>query len=213
MNRKEVLLLIVAVAVSAAVGADLFGFKEDPEENPNRLNKNNRTPIYIPNHCGENEILYPGDQSDDWVCDCRPGHVYHPASRGCFPLFTQAYCADGEYVEIRPGAKLPQCTKNTCKGKEIPFNGSCVMLNKNNNGLCPTIQRIRFVIGVNETTLQLGCISHAPIDLIRATSQRGDYRTIGEQTVLTKEGTVLFLAASKCAPGSGALINGTCTTE
>ncbi|XP_058461509.1 uncharacterized protein LOC131436668 [Malaya genurostris] len=216
MMRMEVFTLLAAVLVflvtttCSAPGADLFGYKEDPEDNPYRVNAQNRTPIYIPNHCGENEILYPGDRGDDWVCDCRPAHVYHPVTRSCYPLYTKAYCEKGQYVEIPIGSKLPQCINNICKEKEVPYNGKCVLLNKNNEGLCPTIQRIRHVIGVNETTLQLGCIAHAPIDLKRVTSQRGDYTTIGEQTVLTKEGTVLFLAATKCAPGSAAQTNGTC---
>ncbi|XP_055550159.1 uncharacterized protein LOC129732846 [Wyeomyia smithii] len=214
MNRKEVMLSIIVVMVALvsgfAYGADDFGYREDPVENPHGQNKHNRTPIYIPGYCGNNEILYPGDQLHDWVCDCRPGHVYHPASRGCFPLYTQAYCASGEYVEIPPGAKLPRCTKNPCKGQEIPFNGSCVVLNKNNKGACPTIDRIRYVVAVNETTLQLSCILHGPIDLVRVTSQRGDIENIGDYVPL-EDGKVLFTAAVKCAPGSGAVLNNTCT--
>ncbi|XP_058839949.1 uncharacterized protein LOC131695461 [Topomyia yanbarensis] len=216
MTQKEVLLAAVVVillvtGIGLASGDDLFGYKEDPEDNPSRINTEGRAPIYIPNHCGENEILYPGDRGNDWVCDCRPAHVYHPATRSCFPLYTKAYCESGQYVEIPSGAKLPQCTDNICKEREVPYNGKCVLLNKNNEGTCPTVQRIRYVIGVNETTLQLGCIAHGPIDLKRATSQRGDYTTIGEQTILTNEGTILFLAAVKCAPGSAARFNGTCS--
>ncbi|XP_055618157.1 uncharacterized protein LOC129763282 [Toxorhynchites rutilus septentrionalis] len=214
-SGRFVLLAISAILLLTTCftsGSDIFAYKEDVEDNPDRHNANNRTPIYIPGRCGNNEILYPGDQSSDWVCDCRPGHVYHPTSLGCHPLYTQGYCPMGEYVEILPGALIPRCTKNICTEKEVPFKGKCVILNRNNEGICPTILRIRHVVGVNEMSMQLDCIASAPIDLTRITTKRGDHPTASEQIVITKDGNVLFLTASKCAPGSAAQVNGTCPT-
>lgn len=33
-----------------------------------------RQPVYMPATCPIGELLYPGDQKDDWICDCRPGN-------------------------------------------------------------------------------------------------------------------------------------------
>lgn len=33
--------------------------------------------------CEQNEYLYPGDQKDDWVCDCKPG-MYTTNDQFCF---------------------------------------------------------------------------------------------------------------------------------
>lgn len=175
--------------------------------NENSLSPQNRTPVYIPGRCGENEILYPGDQENDWVCDCRPAHVYHPASNGCFPLFTRAYCQEDEYVEIKPGSKLPQCTKNSCEKGLVPFEGRCVVLHKNNEGACPTIRYIRYVVGINESTLQLECISRAPVDHRKNINKRVE--TGDPDVVVTKEGYVEYLTATKGAIGSMASWNAT----
>ncbi|KOB76716.1 Uncharacterized protein OBRU01_05670 [Operophtera brumata] len=32
----------------------------------------NRVPVFLPAMCPTNELYYPGDQKDDWICDCRP---------------------------------------------------------------------------------------------------------------------------------------------
>lgn len=200
------IFLALAVQLTSA-DEPLFGYREDPEDNPGRQNAMNRTPIYIPGRCGENEILYPGDQENDWVCDCRPAHVYHPVSAGCFPLYTQAYCKEGQYVEIKPGSKLPTCTTNTCEKGLVPFNGQCVYLHKNNEGVCPTIQRIRHVVGVNEVTLQLDCISRAPLELTKILMRRNDYQDADIE--VTKEGYILFRNVTRSPTGTLASINAT----
>lgn len=33
----------------------------------------NKKPVLTPIRCGANELLYPGDDIDDWMCDCKPG--------------------------------------------------------------------------------------------------------------------------------------------
>uniref|UniRef100_A0A8D8CPB3 (northern house mosquito) hypothetical protein n=1 Tax=Culex pipiens TaxID=7175 RepID=A0A8D8CPB3_CULPI len=55
-----------------AGNADLFAFPADPSTIESKTNARNRTPVFIPDRCQENEILYPGDQESDWVCDCKP---------------------------------------------------------------------------------------------------------------------------------------------
>ncbi|XP_062564136.1 uncharacterized protein LOC134226987 [Armigeres subalbatus] len=205
-------VLLLALVVTLTKADDLFGYNEEPENIPGRQNARNRTPVYIPGKCGHNEILYPGDQATDWVCDCRPAHVYHPGSAGCFPLYTRAYCNEDEYVEIKPGSKLPQCTKNTCKDKLIPFNGTCVKLHNNNEGVCPMVNRIKYVVGVNEETLQLECISTAPVNLAnRLIGNR--YNSQDPNIIVKEDGSVEFMHAMRCAPGSAAEYNGTCTDK
>lgn len=36
-----------------------------------------RVPLYAPNICPENQLLYPGYQEHDWVCDCGPSKYLH----------------------------------------------------------------------------------------------------------------------------------------
>lgn len=42
-------------------------------------------PVYLPSRCKIGELFYPGDQSDDWVCDCTPGNIQ------CFQFFFSYY--------------------------------------------------------------------------------------------------------------------------
>ncbi|KXJ81421.1 uncharacterized protein LOC109402443 [Aedes albopictus] len=204
------LSLLLILSLTSPINADVyFGYNEEPENNPDRQNARNRTAVYIPGKCGMNEILYPGDQESDWVCDCRPAHVYHPGSGGCHPLYTRAYCAEDEYVEIKPGAKLPQCTKNICENGLVPFNnGTCVKLHSNNKGVCPQIDHVKFLVVVNETTLQLDCAAEGPVKLNWKVGNR--YNQEHPNVKVMQDGRVEFLTATKCAPGSAAEFNGTC---
>ncbi|EAT32848.1 AAEL014914-PA [Aedes aegypti] len=198
---------LLALSFCLISAEEFFGYNEEPENIPGRQNAKNRTAVFIPGKCGMNEILYPGDQDNDWVCDCRPAHVYHPGSNGCFPLYTRAYCAEDEFVEIKVGAKLPTCTKNPCQMGLVPFNGTCVKLHSNNDGVCPLIKHIKFVIAVNETTLQLECVSNAPVNLHRKVGNRYSQ---DPNVKLKEDGSVEFLRATKCAPGSAAEYKGAC---
>uniref|UniRef100_A0AAG5CY12 DUF4789 domain-containing protein n=1 Tax=Anopheles atroparvus TaxID=41427 RepID=A0AAG5CY12_ANOAO len=106
-----------------------------------------------------NEILYPGDHDSDWVCDCKPGFVYYPKHDACYDLYTQGFCQAGEYVDLERPSMLVKCTNNTCaEANKVPFRGRCVVLGRHDSEVCPKVKRIRYIVGVNTTTLELDCI-------------------------------------------------------
>lgn len=142
-----------------------------------------KNPIYLPGKCPAGELLYPGDQSDDWICDCRPGmlscllhtksalvhkfelnliefsvgYIYDPMYDRCFATYTRGPCNYGRYIILPPNSVLPECVINSCiKENLVPFRGTCFRLNS--SGPCP-LPELGTVIGVNSTTLELVCIS------------------------------------------------------
>ncbi|KFB38763.1 hypothetical protein ZHAS_00006164 [Anopheles sinensis] len=191
-----VVFLYTAVQLSTCGPAiELFAYPADEAEQIKEYlqNAHNRTPVFIPGKCSPNEILYPGDHADDWVCDCRPGYVYYPNNDSCYALFTKGFCQPGEYVDLERPSMLVKCTQNTCTdGKKVPFRGQCVELNRHDKA-CPVVKRKRFVVGVNTTTLQLDCVV-GELDL-----GRGDYN-----------GLVLFEGAKRCSSGTKASYNELC---
>lgn len=137
--------------------SELFGYPEDPSAIESKQNARNRTPVYIPNRCQQNEILYPGDQESDWVCDCKPTYVYHPPTRQCYQLFTQAYCNDGQIVILEQGAKHPKCVRNQCPVNKVWFEDECVILNDYHRK-CQH-KEFRQVVSVQEKDNKLGCVN------------------------------------------------------
>ncbi|XP_058839888.1 uncharacterized protein LOC131695417 isoform X1 [Topomyia yanbarensis] len=143
--------------------SELFAFPADPSMIESMHNARNRTPVYIPNKCQKNEILYPGDQERDWVCDCKPTYVYHPPTRQCYEMYTQGYCENGTMIYLAPKAKHPDCIPNQCYNPRYPngslvfYNGSCVLLNEYHPSC--NIGQLRQVVGINETTHELGCLN------------------------------------------------------
>lgn len=139
---------------------ELFGYPENPSAIESKQNARNRTPVFIPNRCDKNEILYPGDQETDWVCDCKPTFVYHPQSRQCYQLFTQGYCEGSTMLTLPKGAKHAECVLNRChqEGADmVEFDRTCVKLNdyhqKCQHGM------LKQLIGVREDTNELACIN------------------------------------------------------
>lgn len=105
--------------------------------------------------CRPGEVLYPGDQGDDWVCDCRPGYIYHPLTSQCYAAYTRGPCRESEYIILPRTSVIPECVPNPCKKANfVPFNNACHQLNK--PGPCP-VPEIDNKIGVNETTLEIIC--------------------------------------------------------
>ncbi|XP_053698232.1 uncharacterized protein LOC128745226 [Sabethes cyaneus] len=142
--------------------SELFGFPADPSMIESMRNARNRTPVYIPNKCLENEILYPGDQESDWVCDCKPTYVYHPPTRKCYEMYTQGYCENGFMIYLAQGAKKPECIRNDCyrpdpKISWVMYNGTCVQLNEYHRGC--DVGKLKQFVGVNETTHELDCMN------------------------------------------------------
>lgn len=145
---------------------ELFGYPEDPSKIESKQNARNRTPVYIPNRCQKNEILYPGDQEFDWVCDCKPTFIYHPPTRQCYQLFTQGYCKGDTMLTLRKDAKQPECVRNRCHqagADMVEYEGKCVELNAYNDKC--KLQDVKQLIGVREDTNELGCVNISAVNL------------------------------------------------
>uniref|UniRef100_A0A182PSI7 DUF4789 domain-containing protein n=1 Tax=Anopheles epiroticus TaxID=199890 RepID=A0A182PSI7_9DIPT len=205
---------VVAVLPGLSRAQELFAFPADVVVNPYLENARNRTPVFIPGKCGTNEILYPGDHDNDWVCDCRPGHVYSPPQDSCYPLFQQGFCQSGEYVDLARPSKIVKCTRNVCTGKnEVPYKGRCVQLHRNNR-LCKIERRISWVIGVNITTLELDCVEGTTEMLEVTVNNRNmgdDEEVEGDKTGSMKTTPVIFFQGAKlCSDGTKTKYNGLC---
>ncbi|KAJ2953268.1 hypothetical protein O0L34_g848 [Tuta absoluta] len=133
-----------------------IGFPE-VEENPNLANRENRKPVYLPATCPENELYYPGDQKDDWICDCRPAYIYHPPSDKCWSAFKKGPCTDGNYLVLPSESVIPVCVKNPCVVDDfVQWNGKCERLGSIKP--CEHLFPIAAALGVNATTLVVGCV-------------------------------------------------------
>lgn len=132
-----------------------FGFPEAEEEDPAKKNAQNKTPVYIANVCKPGEILYPGDQLDDWVCDCRPAYIYYPIMQRCYPAYTKGPCKDGQFLVLPPNRVVPECQHNPCTlDNWVYFRKECVKLETAGPCMFPELPNL---VGVNETTLELIC--------------------------------------------------------
>uniref|UniRef100_A0A2M4AKB8 Putative secreted protein n=1 Tax=Anopheles triannulatus TaxID=58253 RepID=A0A2M4AKB8_9DIPT len=182
------------------VQEEIFGFPADEQISHYLQNARNRTPIFVPGKCADNEILYPGDHESDWVCDCRPGHVYYPQTNKCYPLFMQGFCKSGEYVDVMRPSMIVNCTTNVCTGQNmVPYDGKCVELNRHNR-ICKRVGRVYWVIGVNATTLELGCVPpDATTMLHRVNGEDGE-----------DEEPIQFEGANRCTNGTRTKYEGLC---
>ncbi|KAF7987170.1 hypothetical protein HCN44_011476 [Aphidius gifuensis] len=132
----------------------------------NKMLDTDRIPLSNPIACPKNMLQYPGDGVKSvWVCDCRPTYLYFPLNDTCHEAFRQGPCKVGEYVVLPPGNVTPKCQKNPCHHDGmVPYNGTCHNL-RMTGGPCGDN-----VLGVNETTYQLECITTdiAPFIIIDA---------------------------------------------
>ncbi|XP_034940001.1 uncharacterized protein [Chelonus insularis] len=126
-----------------------------------------RIPVYIPEKCPENMLLYPGGGNKSaWICDCRPRFLYFPLSNECHEAYRQGPCQPEEYVVLPVGEVLPKCEPNPCKiDGQVRFNDVCYNLRTKGGPCAPD-----GVLGVNETTFQIQCIPTdvAPFIIINA---------------------------------------------
>ncbi|XP_050083162.1 uncharacterized protein LOC126569824 [Anopheles aquasalis] len=142
---------------------DLFAYPAEQSGIESKQNARNRTPIYIPGGCAEDEIFYPGDHDHDWVCDCKPTYIYHPSSQRCYQLYTKGNCESGQIVYIEPNGKYPSCIPNRCPDGQVMFQNQCAVLNQEHS-LCH-IANIKLVVGINERTHELECVNISDVNL------------------------------------------------
>ncbi|XP_053613732.1 uncharacterized protein LOC128677125 [Plodia interpunctella] len=154
---KRILLLSVFIVTSQAKNkTELFGFPET-EEDENLKNKENRQPVFLPTVCPDTELYYPGDQKDDWICDCRPAFIYHPATDKCWPAFQKGPCKEKEYLILPQNSVIPVCVQNPCVVDGfVEWNQHCQRLGSTK--ACEDLFPIPAALGVNATTLVVSCV-------------------------------------------------------
>nr|XP_014099662.2 uncharacterized protein LOC106624452 [Bactrocera oleae] len=162
-----------------------------------KSNAAGRIPHYSPSRCKSNELLYPGDHDDDWICDCAPAALYYPDSDSCHSAFRRGPCEAEYMLVLAPNAVLPQCIKNTCKVDGlVKINNVCYEIGS--SGPCQNAH-LSYVLGVNTTTLLLDCIKLS-ISVRTRVSLLGD-----------DEPDYDLSKVDLCARGSQRSIEGTCT--
>ncbi|KAK9875343.1 hypothetical protein WA026_007740 [Henosepilachna vigintioctopunctata] len=117
-----------------------------------------RGPVYAPNRCPPNQLLYPGDLEDDWTCDCSPGHVFSPQHQQCFAILREGPCGNGFHLILRNNEVIPECVENPCReGFARYSDGICYELGKP-GGPCQEELIGGGVFNINITTLIPECI-------------------------------------------------------
>ncbi|KAL7022419.1 hypothetical protein ACKWTF_012237 [Chironomus riparius] len=132
---------------------------ETEDTNKNRTATHNRKPVLDKGRCDTNsELLYPGDNDADWVCDCKPSFLFYPATQKCYPAYTKGPCPHGEILTLSHQSSVPKCEKNSCDFGKVRFQDSCSTLNGEEG--CKEYQKIigrKVHLVVDPTTLQLTC--------------------------------------------------------
>ncbi|XP_017480992.1 PREDICTED: uncharacterized protein LOC108370218 [Rhagoletis zephyria] len=171
-----------------------------PERFPIDKEKSNlagRIPLYSPSRCKQNELLYPGDHADDWICDCAPASLYYPDSDACHPAFRRGPCEDEYMLVLAPGATIPQCIKNDCKvDGQVKIHQICHEIGS--AAPCKNAH-LSYVLGVNTKTLMLDCVRLSVAVKTRVELEDGD------------EPLYDLSKIEMCARGTKRSIEGTCT--
>ncbi|XP_074029306.1 uncharacterized protein isoform X2 [Leptinotarsa decemlineata] len=132
-------------------------FPELPSQRLDSENTEERVPLFAPNRCPENQLLYPGDQQHDWICDCGPGFIYYPPKDFCYAAYRQGPCEKNHHLIIERAEVIPKCVKNPCEDGYARYKGKCYEMGKP-NGPCRPIQEGGGIFDVNATTLLVECL-------------------------------------------------------
>ncbi|KAF5295361.1 hypothetical protein FQR65_LT01551 [Abscondita terminalis] len=158
--KSAILLAVIALFLTCRGQEFAFpGLEEEdkPGQQPMRFS-DKRIPLLIPGACPPNQLLFPGDQQHDWICDCGPGYIYYPPKDGCFSAYKRGPCEEEQYLILPPKKVIPECRSNPCKTDGfVRFNGKCYELGKT-GGPCKPASEGGGELGVNATTLELQCL-------------------------------------------------------
>ncbi|KAG5670961.1 hypothetical protein PVAND_001190 [Polypedilum vanderplanki] len=134
-----------------------------PSEDTNRNHTStihNRQPVIDRKRCNEaSELLYPGDNERDWVCDCKPAYLYMPTLQKCFMAYSKGPCSDDYFLYKDENSSIPKCVLNPCKRDGyVYFQNRCYALNGEEG--CENYKKLigrKVILTVDPTTLQLQC--------------------------------------------------------
>ncbi|XP_037955600.1 uncharacterized protein LOC119685402 [Teleopsis dalmanni] len=153
LKSLNINILLITIVIGSAVGQ--IEFPDHFEVDKKKSNLAGRVPLFSPTRCKANELLYPGDQVDDWICDCAPAAIYHPDSDACYIAFRKGPCKEDEMLVLAPNNVIPECIKNECSDGEIRINKICY---KFGDGAPCRNAHLSYVLGVDPTTLMVDCV-------------------------------------------------------
>ncbi|KAI4487095.1 hypothetical protein M0802_012049 [Mischocyttarus mexicanus] len=107
-----------------------------------------------PENCPKNMALYPLEGTNFSVCDCFPRFLYFDSNDSCYEAYKQGPCPPKYYFTLPLGESTAKCVENPClQDGLVKFNNTCYPILTKGGPCDPN------VIGINETTFQLECIS------------------------------------------------------
>jgi len=151
-------ILLLTLTLSVALAQDRWAFQEDAAHDKKHQNAEDKRPLTgSSTRCLIDEYLYPGDQANDYVCDCKPGHLYVPTQNRCYEAYYRNYCPAGSYLILPKNKVVPKCERNSCGqygDGYVPFKDACYKLHE--LGPCH-LGELGAYVGVNEVTLAIEC--------------------------------------------------------
>jgi len=132
MNLDNVFNFIILTNLFYFVNGDTIAFPVDDFLADKKYNSDGRKPVWVPGKCAENEILYPIDKVDDWICDCKPAYIYHPDTGSCYLPYQQGPCDNGKYLILKQNKVVPECDDNPCPNGQIKYKNQCHQYGKSN---------------------------------------------------------------------------------
>lgn len=192
-------MVVIGIAIAQIV------FVEDADIDKKKMNLEGRKPVYSPARCARYQLLYPGDQLNDWICDCAPAALYYPETDACYPAYRQGPCKAGEMLVLYKDKVIPECVNNPCQQDgHFKIQNKCFEFgnNNNSNNPCP-LKEYTYVLGVNPKTLMVDCV--------QLSMQLETRISFAEPTAAVAPPDYHIDLAEKCLRGSRLSAQGRCT--
>ncbi|ALC46463.1 CG12811 [Drosophila busckii] len=160
MLRLQSMLLLTLFVAIIGMGIAQIAFVEDADIDKKKSNLAGRKPLYTPARCPHYQLLYPGDQPNDWICDCAPATLFYPDTDACYPAYRQGPCEQGQMLVLYQEQIIPECVSNPCRQDGyFMIKDRCYQFgnSSSNYNPCPN-KDYTFVLGVNPKTLMVDCV-------------------------------------------------------
>ncbi|BFF92757.1 uncharacterized protein DMAD_10742 [Drosophila madeirensis] len=202
MIKTRRLLICAVSAFLVGISQAQIAFVEDADIDMKKVNLAGRKPLYSPARCPRHQLLYPGDQQLDWVCDCAPATLYYPETDACYPAYRQGPCELGQMLVLYKEKIIPECVRNPCNTDgHFMIRDTCYEFGntKHEGNPCP-FKEYTYVLGVNPINLMVDCVK---------LSVQLETRISLDEAAPPPEYHIEL--AAKCSRGSRLLAQGKCT--